>query len=263
MTKLEFTYNNIYDFYSSSEIASQYGNQDKVDDYKNNSDPFFTGLTLEEINLSKYSYKKGLDKLKEIDLNINLGGSKRKFKYDEFDGDNMNYDRLLEGFPSLYKRIRTFGIGSGRMINIYVVISENCGTDSKNMLIKAMTAIKIIDMLESMGYRTAIYACDYTMDKGGIYKEEEGVNYILKVCLKKHEDSLNKGLILTGISPWFFRHHIFMHQCGRYHTSMNLGSSIKCLEPQTKENIIINHGECLTEISATEKIKEIENLFSN
>ena len=29
------------------------------------------------------------------------------------------------------------------------------------------------------------------------------------------------------------------------------------------ENIIINHGECLTEKSATEKIKEIEKLFSN
>ena len=263
MQKLEFTYDNVYDFYKAAETASQYGNQYKVDEYKNRERPTFKGLTLEEIDKSKYCYKKGLEQLKEINLNVDLGGSKLLFKFNEFDGDDMDYDRMLNGFSPMRKRIRTFGIGSGRMINIYVVISENCEVRPENMIIKAITAMQIIDTLESQGYRVAVYACDYIQDGRGTYKGEKGVMYTLKVCLKKHEDSLNKGLILTGISPWFFRHYMFMHQSGHYTAGETLGSSTQCTEPQTKENIIINHGECLTEKSATEKIKEIEKLFSN
>lgn len=116
----------------------------------------------------------------------------------------MNYDRLLEGFPAMRKRVKTHGIGSGRLINVYVVISENCNIGYKEMLNKAYTAIQIVDMLENMGYRVAIYACDSTRDAYGSWREETGVIYEVRVCLKKHEDSMNKGLILNGISPWFF-----------------------------------------------------------
>jgi len=261
MVELNYTFNNISDFYKECTISTEYGRPSETKRFLEEENKEFKGLSLEEINKSKYSYKKGLDKLEDIKININVGGSKHKYKYDEFDGDDMNYDRMLEGFPPMLKRIRNIGIGSGKLINIFVIISENCTISSEAMLIKALTSIKIIDILENLGYRVAVYACDYTQDNNGSYKNERGVKYTLKVCLKKHEDSLNKGLILTGISPWFFRHYMFAHQSGHYKTGWGLGSSIKCTEKQTKENIIINHGECLTEKDAEEKIKTISKLF--
>lgn len=64
--------------------------------------------------------------------------------------------------------------------------------------------MQIVDLLENLGYRVAIYSCDCTLDSSGMYKGEQGVKYTVQVCLKRHEDSLNQGLILNGISPWFF-----------------------------------------------------------
>lgn len=72
------------------------------------------------------------------------------------------------------------------------------------MLNKAYTAMQIVDLLENLGYRVAVYSCDSTLDSSGTYKGESNVRYEVYVCLKRHEDSLNRGLILNGISPWFF-----------------------------------------------------------
>lgn len=262
MKNVHYTYDNIQDFYDDIKRAKPEGNKERLLSHLGSDEPGFRGLSLEEIKKNKYNYQKGLDQLKELELNIDVGGSSREYKYDEFDGDDMNYDRLLEGFPCMRKRIKTHGIGSGRLINLYVVVSENCGVSHKEMLNKSLTAIRIADMLENMGYRVSIYSCDHTNDRWGSFKGESGVDYQLSVCLKRPEDSLNKGLILTGISPWFFRYYMFAHQMGSYIPGPGLGSSIEMQLEQTKENIVINHGECLSEENSIVKIKQIEKLFS-
>lgn len=261
MKELLYEYTNISDFYEDSIHPTPEGNAASVVDHLKSDTPSFRGLDLSTIQKSKFGYIVGLDKLEELELNVNVGGSSRKYIYDEFDGDDINYDRLLDGFSPMLKRIRSHGIGSGRLINIYVVISENCNIGHKEMLYKSHTAIRIVDMLESMGYRVAIWACDSTLDESGTYKEESGVRYEVRVCLKRHEDGLNKGLILNGISPWFFRYYIFAHQKGHYKNSWGMGRAVPLDLEQTKENIVINHGECLNESSADNKIKQIEKLF--
>ena len=129
------------------------------------------------------------------------------------------------------------------------------------MLVKAYTAMQIVDLLENLGYRVAIYSCDCTLDLSGTYKGEEGVKYTVQVCLKRHEDSLNQGLILNGISPWFFRYYLFAHQKGRYKNGWGMGRAVEMKLEQTRENIVINHGECLNKRSADSKIKQIIKLF--
>ena len=129
------------------------------------------------------------------------------------------------------------------------------------MVNKAHTAIRIIDLLERIGYRTAVWACDASNDSTGLYNNERGIHYECKICLKRFEDSLNKPLILNGISPWFFRYFMFAHQSGHYQTSWGLGSATKLKIEQTKENIVINNGECLSIESSNRKIREIEKLF--
>lgn len=261
MKDLRYVYDNIHDFYTDALNPTEDGNINDCKSHLKEDDPRFRGLGLEEILKSKYNYQKGLDDLKEIEIDVNLGGSSRAYKYDEFDGDDLNYDRLLEGFPPMRKRIKTYGIGSGRLVNIYVVISENCCIGAEEMVNKAYTAIQIVDMLEAMGYRVAVWSCDSTDDPSGSFRGESGVHYQLEVCLKRHEDTLNKGLILNGISPWFFRYFMFAHQKGHYINGWGMGHSVEMKLEQTKENIVINNGQCLNKISADRKIKEIEQLF--
>lgn len=261
MKKLNYIYNNIDDFYHDAINPTKDGDINATKDHLNEQDVSFRGLSNSEIISSKYGYTKGLKELEQLNLDINLGGSGFKCIYNELDGDDINYDRLLEGLPSLHKRIRKYGIGSSKFINVYVVISENCDINASEMLIKAYTAIQIVDLLENLGCRVAIWSCDNTIDNNGRYKDECGVNYSVKVCLKKYEDSLNKSLILNGISPWFFRYFMFAHQKGRYKTSLSMGHAMPLNMKVNKENIIINKGECLTKKSADLKIEEIQELF--
>lgn len=261
MKELLYEYDNISDFYVDAVTPTKYGNSQDVMQHLVKEGQSFRGLSISEIQQSKFGYTKGLDKIQELDLNLDLGGSSRKYVYDEFDGDDLNYDRLLDGFPAMRKRVRSYGIGSGRLVNVYVVISENCNIGYEDMVYKAHTAMRIIDMLETIGYRVAVWACDSTYDSSGTYDGQKEVRYELRVCLKRHEDSLNKGLLLNGISPWFFRYYMFAHQKGHYMNGWGMGSATSLKLEQTKENIIINHGQCLNETSSNKKIKEIEKLF--
>lgn len=259
-----YTYDNIYDFYKESDILTEGGNPTMFKEMCEKDNADWVGLSLDNVKKSKYSYDKGLESLKEIELDT-LGGSSTIFKYDEFDGDDLNYDRLLEGFPALRKRIRTSGIGTGRIVNIYINIAESWCISYRSFLIKAYTTMRLIDTLEKLGYRTVVYSCVYTKNLGTIeeHGKNESLNYILEACIKKAEDPLIKGLLLTCISPWFFRHHIFKHMCAKHKTNSGLGRPDSFDKKSTKENIYIDNGECLNESTAEEKIKEITSLFEN
>ena len=263
MEKLHFVYDNIEQFYKEALTPTPYGDNSRYIRHLKEENVHFRGLSNNDIIKYKYGYKEGLDKIKELSVNLNLGGSSKKYIYDEFDGDDMNYDRLLEGFPAMRKRVRQHGIGSGRLVNIYVVISEDCYVRYKEMLNKAFTAMQIVDTLESLGYRVAVWACDATRDCSGSYKGIYDINYQVMICLKKHEDSLNKPLIMNGISPWFFRYFLFAHQMGHYNCGSGLGSAIPLDIETTKETIVINHGECLDESSSKRKIEQIIKLFED
>lgn len=262
MLDLIYTYDNISDFYESTLIATPDGNPDGLTEHLQQERPDFRGLSNKEIKDCKYGYQKGIDTLKELDLDLNMGGSRHKFIYDEFDGDDMNYDRLLDGFPPMLKRVKTHGIGSGRLINVYVAIAEPWFIKYESLLNKSYTAIQIVDMLEGLGYRVAVFCFDSTDDPNGSYRGERGVHYEVRVCLKRHEDALNKGLILNGISPWFLRYHMFSHQYTHYKPSEGMGHHVSLKIEQTKENIVINSGECLNKKDADKKINEIKKLFS-
>jgi hypothetical protein len=261
MVNLTYKYDSITKFYEDALHPTPEGNIQDTQNHLETEFKSFRGMDIANIKKNQYGYTKGLKDLAKLELNLSLGGSKRDYKWDELDGDDMNYDRLMEGFPAMKKRIKTHGIGSGRLINVYVVISENYNIGAKEMLNKAYTAIQIVDLLEGLGYRVAVYSCDSTNDSSGTYKGETGVRYEVYVCLKRHEDSLNKGLILNGISPWFFRYYFFAHQKGRYKNGWGMGRAVPLDLKQTKENIVINHGQCLSKDSAEWKIKQIRELF--
>ncbi len=261
MIKLHYKYDSISAFYKEALKPTKYGDASDLKEHLESDESDFRGMSINDIEKYKYGYIPGIANIKKLDLSLNVGGSKRNYKYDEFDGDDLNYDRLLDGFPPMRKRVKTHGVGSGRIVNVHVVISENCCTSADEMLKKAYTAMSLADMLESSGYRVAIYACDCTKDCEGTFKNEKDVEYQVSVCLKKPEETLNKGLVLNGISPWFFRYYIFAHQKGHYINSWGMGRAIAMKLEQTKENIVINRGECLSDDSCKKKIEEIKKLF--
>lgn len=258
---IEKTFENLDDFYKASSIVTNTGNKLKYDKIACENDAGFLGLDLVEIKKSKYSYSKGLDNLKEIETDDWLTGN-HVYKYDELDGDDINYDRLLDGFPALVKRIKSKNNGFNRIVIIHVNIAENCDVSYKAMLYKTYTTIRIIDMLENKGYRVGVYVCaisSYT----GKYKSANVEKLDIRICIKKPEEPVIKPLLLTCISPWFFRYYIFCYYNSILDTNIGLGSAKKLSEISDTKDIYIDNGECLTYNSAKFKIESIKNLFNS
>lgn len=256
---LNININSLDEFYRECDNIEG-GNPYEIDNIENNDDPSFRGLSLEKIHSSKYSYTEGLENLKKIEKDINLGGRKHKYKYDDSDGDDMNFDRYIEGLPSLKKRIPTHGVGTGKFVKLHISICENCWCSAKALMIRAYTAMRIIDILESQGYRVQISAYADNENPGTLNGQK--VKYLgVEVVIKKFEDPLIKGQVLTAISPWFFRYWMFKFWNAKFMMNWGYGHSIRPIKKESTSDIYIQTGEALTEEDAEETIKRIKELF--
>lgn len=256
---LNININSLDEFYRECDNIEG-GNPYEIERIEEDDDVSFRGLSLEEIHSSKYSYTEGLENLKKIEKDINLGGRKHKYKYDDSDGDDMNFDRYIEGLPSLKKRIPTHGVGTGKFVKLHISISENCWCSAKALMIRAYTAMRIIDMLESQGYRVQISAYADNEDPGTLNGQK--VKYLgVEVVIKKFEDPLIKGQVLTAISPWFFRYWMFKFWNAKFMMNWGYGHSIRPIKKESTSDIYIQTGEALTEEDAEETIKRIKELF--
>jgi hypothetical protein len=167
-------YNSLDEFYADIDIVESTGNKQIWSKIAEEDEPEFRGISLEEIKKSKYFYKKGLDKLKEIDLDIQLGGTKKNYKWDEEDGDDFSIERLLDGLPSMHKRINNETIENnknGKFITLYVSIAELGHVNYSDMLYKSYTAIQVIDYLENIGLKVKVIAFTNTKYLG-FYKRK-------------------------------------------------------------------------------------------
>lgn len=258
--KLELIIPDLDTFYRESYNLEDTGNASMHQEQKNKDRPSFVGMPLKDIPKYKYTYSKGLDDLKEIEAEFVLSGAKNIKKFDAMDGDEMNMDRFVEDLPYLEKRIKTNGDKSGRFINIYVNICESYGVSYNNMLHKTYCTIQLCDYLESLGYRTNIYS-RVTVKNLGYYKGEL-LDYLSgNVLIKSSDQPLIKPLLLTTISPWFFRHWWFCFWTAKFNTTWGLGQVSDEQEKSTKSDVYINSGECLNPESVNKKLTEIKNLF--
>lgn len=236
-------------------------NYESWDEQNDRDHPSWVGLSKEEILKNKYLYKKGLDQLKEIEKDINLGGTKRSYKWDETDGDDMSYDRYLDDLPCLKKRIRTLGSRRGKMINIHVSVGENRGVTYREMLNRSYTVMRLIDYLESQGYRVGVYV--YTDVRSlGYYKGEKVRQLHVEIQIKKPEEPLIKGLILTCISPWMLRYHMFKLWTAKFKCEYGLGHPVDINYKDTDTDIYFRTGSCLNEESSENKLKILSKTFN-
>lgn len=97
----------------------------------------------------------------------------------------------------------------------------------------------------------------------GKYKSANVEKLDIRICIKKPEEPVIKPLLLTCISPWFFRYYIFCYYNSILDTNIGLGSAKKLSEISDTKDIYIDNGECLTYDLAKFKIESIKNLFNS
>lgn len=257
--QLDVEFKDLEDFYRECEILESTGNKSMYSEV-GNPDPKFVGLDVEQIKKSKYSYTKGLEKLQKLEDELeSVGGSSPKYKWDDLDGDEMSMDRAYEQLPFLKKRIKKDGDSMGKFITLYIDISEPWMISYDQMLYKTKTSLEIVDYLEDLGFRVQI-VIQCNVKYLGTLDGKHLKHITIKVPVKKFEDPVIKPLLLTTLSPWFFRYWIFRLMTAKFDTNENLGYPSKEPKVSTSSELYIRTGECLDEESMKKKLEEFKHV---
>lgn len=129
-------------------------------------------------------------------------------------------------------------------------------------MIRAYTVMRLVDYLEDQGYRIGISV--YTDTKNvGSYRGEDIDLLHVEVMVKKPEETLIKSLILTSVSSWMFRFWMFKFRAAKFYVNPCMGASASVKYTETKQDIYIGRGECLTTGDAAHKLRSISRLFND
>jgi len=281
---LYFKFDSLDDFYTECGIIDHEagGCEERIKDEIFNDNPGFRGLTNIDIEKYKYGYTPGIEKLQEIeDMFPELGSSKFKYKWNDIDGDTMDIERLYEGKQFLKERVRDKGNQNGKFVDMYVMVGENAFVSPEEMLYKAFAAVTIADYLENLSYKVRIYAVESGKNTG--YYHDKPIDYLsIEILVKDYTEPINKSLLLNIFSPWFLRYWLFQIMIGKIAGNYGLGQAVSILsntvdewswdnsEPEpgieidvseSREFVVIDKGDCLSEEKVAEKLEEIQKLF--
>jgi len=248
-------------FYIESNIVESTGDQANWnrENSENNYSESWVGIPFNQLDKHKYTYKEGLEQLKKLEIDLALGGSKKRYRWNENDGDTVSMERLYESMPAMLQRIKQLGEGVGKFITIHACIGENCMISAKKLLHRAYTVMQLVDLIESLGYRIAVHAY-IDVNQPGYYNGALIKSLNVEVVVKAFNEPMNKGLILTCISPWFFRHHMFKFWCAKFMMNSGFGHTYDPSYVDDNENIYIRQGQCLKENSEYGAIGSLERI---
>jgi len=258
---MDFSFESVIEFYSYCSSVKETGNLPKYEDILKTDREDFRGASLEEIKKRKYQYREGLIRMKELKKELfDIGKKSFKRIWSEEDGDEMDYERFIDDKPFLERTINVNKAKKrGKFISIYIDVTVAWFVDSDDLIWKCISAGKIIESLELQGYRTEVVTI-VRVHNIGTYKGQEVERCNTKIMLKRFNDPLNMSLLLTCISPWFFRYWVFLFWTATFKTHLGLGNVTVPYEASTKDRIFINSEECTSKTEYEKKVKELKKL---
>lgn len=243
-------YNSLSDFYADVKNVVKAPMFDYYNRYEQKS---WIGLSNDEIKQSLYSYSVGVEKLSHFS-EVKVEKDIRIKYWNQFDGFDIDVDRMYDNLDFLLDTRRQRKLP--KTIDIYVNIIESWKIGYNQMLIKAYAALSIIDKLETLGVRCAVYACSAFNPKVG--KNKFLPTEYLEVCIKNYHDPVNIGALCTAISPWMFRHHMILWTIGHIPNIDLNGVSQPERLPSGLTGIIIEKRQCLDLNEANQFIQNIK-----
>ena len=128
---------------------------------------------------------------------------RRRRTYDEYDGDEVDYDKLREGAPYWQTCKREMSIGPANF-TLVVDASTNCSLSPRDILWKGAAGITVTNILEKAGFRTELWLIEYAKE---VYTD--GTDNMAAICLKRSSEPLNISTIATAVAGWYYRTALF------------------------------------------------------
>jgi hypothetical protein len=149
---------------------------------------------------------------------------KRRVRFDETNGDEVDFDRLRDG-RDFWRTTRRATSNGPATLTILVNVAAAARVDHEDILWRGAAAIALTHILEAAGYRVELWALDRTKQ---VYSDSQPDNFTIgaqtALCLKRQGDPLDMATLVTAVSGWFFRTVLFRELCTtKYEVESALG----------------------------------------
>lgn len=132
---------------------------------------------------------------------------RRRPRFSEDDGDELDYDRLRSGQP-FWRTSRRQSTRGPQTVTIVVDVNARSAIEHSNILWRGAAAIAMTHVLEQAGFRVELWTAHRTE-----HAYTDGSNHMHVVCLKRAGDPLDAGTLVSAVSGWFLRSVMFRAKC--------------------------------------------------
>lgn len=162
---------------------------------------------------------------------------RRRTRFAEDDGDELDYDRLRSG-RAFWRTSRRQNTRGPATITILVDVGANCSTNHLDILWRGAAAVAMTEKLEAAGYRVELWLVDRSV---GVWRKSSNNRFdrdgVTAVCLKRPGDPLDTSTLISAVSGWFYRSVMFRAFClgcpGTFEVKPSLGRAF----PPTEQDL--------------------------
>ncbi|MGD0653123.1 MAG: hypothetical protein ABSA16_02155 [Thermoguttaceae bacterium] len=208
-------------------------NQSRVEDHDCTQRESFTGRRFsdwaEVYKATREAWPEGIEVLEK--MLTDFGGTelpkpvsrKRKMRFAEDDGDELDYDRLRSG-QAFWRYTRRANTKGPATITIMVDVAANCHVNHQDILWRGAAAVALTKILEEAGYRVELWLIDKTVGVWSKNDRKYDIDAMHAVCLKRPSDVLDTSTLISAVSGWCFRTVFFRACCaGSHYIDSGLG----------------------------------------
>jgi hypothetical protein len=168
---------------------------------------------------------------------------KRRLRYDETGGDEIEPDRLYGGDPSYWRAARRQFVPGPQAVSLFTNVATWKGRPSHAVFWRGAAAITLTNLLEDAGFDVELIAVNKSRKTFGkanrLGKWRWQDDWFASVVLKGAGRRLDESVVVNALSGWFYRTVWFQaHYCVRPNeVSPHLGkpSTIDDRDPEIRE----------------------------
>lgn len=134
---------------------------------------------------------------------------RRRLKWDETAGDEVDFDRLRSG-QEFWRTSRRASMAGASTKTILVDMGANCRVEAMDILWRGAAAVALTALLEDAGYRVELWSYSLASD---VYLRQAVSDSFLATQLKAASDPLDPSTMVNAVSGWFFRSRVLHERC--------------------------------------------------
>lgn len=173
---------------------------------------------------------------------------RRVRKFDEFEGEEVDLDRLRSGLPFWRRTVRD-NRNAPTTITICTEVSANSEVTPNDVLWRGAAAVALTLLLERAGYRVELWVY-----ANGQRVYEDGTDLLIACNLKNPGDPLDRTTLVNSVAAWFYRTILFALKAYSPEAGRTATGGLGRPKP-------LDQGH-LSEITSDEKVIVIEQAFS-